>query len=130
MERLVEYLLGVVESSYEDLAHLVPCGSFLGLFDERPIKRLRSDRALPGGAPRLLFEFDNGENTCQSITRLALEAIDSGGAPTLDVLRTVVDAVRSTHDASAVLDIGFRALFEIYQHRLDHHSANRYRAEA
>ncbi|KAJ2767639.1 hypothetical protein IWQ56_003252, partial [Coemansia nantahalensis] len=128
--RLVEYLLGVVESSYEDLAHLVPCGSFLGLFDERPIKRLRSDRALPGGAPRLLFEFDNGENTCQSITRLALEAIDSGGAPTLDVLRTVVDAVRSTHDASAVLDIGFRALFEIYQHRLDHHSANRYRAEA
>ncbi|KAJ1730490.1 hypothetical protein LPJ61_002986, partial [Coemansia biformis] len=145
MESLGEYLLGVVESSYEDLAHLVPCGSFLGLFDERPIKRLRYERPalggtlgaparqqppLANGTPRLLFEFDNSEATCQSITRLALEAIDSGGISTVDVLRAVVNAVRSTHDASAVLDIGFRALFEIYQRRLDYHSANRYSSES
>ncbi|KAJ2159893.1 hypothetical protein GGF46_002675 [Coemansia sp. RSA 552] len=129
MERLVEYLVGVIESSYEDLEHLVPCGSFLGLFDERPIKRARY-RAVPGGGTATtLFEFDNSEATCSAITRLALEAIDTEGVPAVEAVRAVVDAVRSIHDASAVLDIGFRSLFEIYQKRLDYHSANRYRSE-
>ncbi|KAJ2313586.1 hypothetical protein IWW51_006097, partial [Coemansia sp. RSA 2702] len=121
MDRLVAYLVGVVESSYEDLAHLVPCGSFLGLFDERPIKRAR--RTVPGTGGGL-FEFDNSEATCTGIAQLAQTAISQGAAAT-DVLRAVVDAVRSVHDASAVLDIGFRALFEIYQQRLQYHSANR-----
>ncbi|KAJ2350521.1 hypothetical protein GGF43_004290, partial [Coemansia sp. RSA 2618] len=132
MDRLVEYLAGVVESSYEDLAHLVPCGSFLGLFDERPTKRVR--HAVPGAAgstawQRGLFEFDNSEATCDTIAQLTQTAI-SQGARAAEVLRVVVDAMRSVHDASAVLDIGFRALFEIYQQRLQYHSANRYRAEA
>ncbi|KAJ2267569.1 hypothetical protein J3F81_005041, partial [Coemansia sp. RSA 371] len=133
MERLVEYLTGVVESSYEDLAHLVPCGSFLGLFDERPTKRARrtDPRFGSSSAPHQqgLFEFDNSEESCDTITHLTQTAI-SQGARAVDVLRVVVDAVRSVHDASAVLDIGFRALFEIYQQRLQYHSANRYRVEA
>ncbi|KAJ2367462.1 hypothetical protein H4S02_010273, partial [Coemansia sp. RSA 2611] len=97
MDRLVAYLVGVVESSYEDLAHLVPCGSFLGLFDERPIKRAR--RTVPGTGGGL-FEFDNSEATCTGIAQLAQTAISQGAAAT-DVLRAVVDAVRSVHDASA-----------------------------
>ncbi|KAJ1935673.1 hypothetical protein FBU59_005310, partial [Linderina macrospora] len=44
----------------------------------------------------------------------------------VDVLRAVVDGVRNIHDASGVLDIGFRALFEIFQQRLEYHCANRY----
>ncbi|KAJ2809018.1 hypothetical protein H4R20_000441 [Coemansia guatemalensis] len=141
METLVEYLTGVVESSYEDLEHLVPCGSFLGLFDERPIKRTRvSDSSGgwqqpkhhpqgPTAAAFGLLDYDNSEATGDAITRLTLEAIGDNTVTAVDVLGTVVDAVRSTHDASAVLDIGFRSLFEIYQRRLEYHSANRYRAE-
>ncbi|KAJ1996752.1 hypothetical protein GGI06_006683, partial [Coemansia sp. S85] len=121
MDKLVHYLLDVIRSSYQDLEYLVPCGSFLGLFDERPIKRTRTD----GSATRA-FEFDDSESTCNSIGRLTLDAIDTGKMPAVDVLRVVVDAVRNIHDASAVLDIGFRSLFEIYQKRLAYHCANRY----
>ncbi|KAJ2548522.1 hypothetical protein EV175_004796, partial [Coemansia sp. RSA 1933] len=135
MEQLIQYLLSTVESSYEDLAHLVPCGSFLGLFDERPIKRTRlsgpalhsSAAAVPSSQP--LFEFDNNETTCTAITRLTLNAIDAGVVPAVDVLRTVVDAVRNIHDASAVLDVAFRSLYDIYKGRLEYHCANRYKAE-
>ncbi|KAJ2035965.1 hypothetical protein H4S03_003963 [Coemansia sp. S3946] len=119
MDKLVQYLLDVIQSSYQDLEYLVPCGSFLGLFDERPIKRTRTD------GPRV-FEFDDSESTCNSIRHLTLTAISSGTMPAVDVLRVVVDAVRNIHDASAVLDIGFRSLFEIYQKRLSFHCANRY----
>ncbi|KAJ2347497.1 hypothetical protein GGH92_003183, partial [Coemansia sp. RSA 2673] len=101
MDKLVQYLLDVIQSSYQDLEYLVPCGSFLGLFDERPIKRTRTD------GPRV-FEFDDSESTCNSIRHLTLTAIASGTMPAVDVLRVVVDAVRNIHDASAVLDIGFR----------------------
>ncbi|KAJ1799104.1 hypothetical protein LPJ59_002062, partial [Coemansia sp. RSA 2399] len=132
MEQLMRYLLSTVESSYEDLAHLVPCGSFLGLFDERPIKRTRL-----GGPPQAgvaasslpLFEFDNNETTCTAITRLTLKAIAAGAVPAADVLRTVVDAVRNIHDASAVIDVAFRSLYEIYKKRLEYHCANRYNEE-
>ncbi|KAJ2107814.1 hypothetical protein GGI16_001380, partial [Coemansia sp. S142-1] len=58
MDKLVQYLLDVIQSSYQDLEYLVPCAS--------------------------------------------------GTMPAVDVLRIVVDAVRNIHDASAVLDIGFR----------------------
>ncbi|KAJ2444295.1 hypothetical protein GGF42_006349, partial [Coemansia sp. RSA 2424] len=122
MDILVQYLVGVIQSSYQDLEFLVPCGSFLGLFDERPIKRTRTN----GPAATRAFEFDDSESTCNSIGRLTLEAMNSGKMTTVDVLRVVVDAVRSIHDASAVLDIGFRSLFEIYQKRLLYHCANRY----
>ncbi|KAJ1665374.1 hypothetical protein IW140_001453 [Coemansia sp. RSA 1813] len=132
MEQLIQYLLSTVESSYEDLAHLVPCGSFLGLFDERPIKRTRlSGQPRPGttASSLPLFEFDNNETTCNVITRLTLSAIKAGTVPAVDVLRTVVDAVRNIHDASAVIDVAFRSLFEIYKKRLEYHCANRYNAD-
>ncbi|KAJ2650904.1 hypothetical protein IWW40_002166 [Coemansia sp. RSA 1250] len=133
MNGLVEYLVGVVESSYEDLAHLVPCGSFLGLFDERPVKRIRKT-ALQANANGLgwqnaLFEFDTSEATFRAILQLTQEAL-AQGAKAADVLRIVVDAVRNIHDGSAVLDIGFRVLYEIYQQRLQYHSVNRYRTDA
>ncbi|KAJ1956201.1 hypothetical protein GGI12_005368, partial [Dipsacomyces acuminosporus] len=157
MQHLNDYLIGVIESSYQDLAHLVPCGSFLGLFDERPIKRTKLSStapmaigtfstAPPAGiningpgiskqqqqqqrhvpAPAYSgFEFDDSETTCTLITQLALSAISSS-VPPAEVLKAVVDAIRNIHDASPVLDIGFRSLFEIYQSRLGYHCANRY----
>ncbi|KAI9504068.1 hypothetical protein GGI25_001379 [Coemansia spiralis] len=130
MEQLIRYLLGTIESSYQDLAHLVPCGSFLGLFDERPIKRTHLSDSVPAGSatPSPLFEFDNNETTCNAVTSLTLNAINSGAVPAVEVLRMVVDAVRNIHDASAVLDVAFRSLFEIYQKRLEYHRANRYNA--
>ncbi|KAJ1953017.1 hypothetical protein EC988_003233, partial [Linderina pennispora] len=129
MDQLNSYLVGVIESSYEDLAHLVPCGSFLGLFDERPVKRTRLSKPQLGETGHRVaiggtFEFDDSESTCTAITRLAKAAMTE--TPPVDVLRTVVDGVRNIHDASAVLDIGFRALFEIFQQRLEYHCANRY----
>ncbi|KAJ2585799.1 hypothetical protein EV177_009881, partial [Coemansia sp. RSA 1804] len=114
---------------YEDLAHLVPCGSFLGLFDERPIKRTRLNGPPSAVSSLPLFEFDNNETTCNAITTLTLNAIESGTIPAVDVLRTVVDAVRNIHDASAVIDVAFRSLFEIYKTRLEYHCANRYNAD-
>ncbi|KAJ2515303.1 hypothetical protein GGI11_003800 [Coemansia sp. RSA 2049] len=129
MEQLVSYLLSTVESSYEDLAHLVPCGSFLGLFDERPIKRTRLNGPPSAVSSLPLFEFDNNETTCNAITTLTLNAIESGTIPAVDVLRTAVDAVRNIHDASAVIDVAFRSLFEIYKTRLEYHCANRYNAD-
>ncbi|KAJ2787098.1 hypothetical protein GGI15_000974, partial [Coemansia interrupta] len=127
MEQLAHYLVGVIESSYQDLAHMVPCGSFLGLFDERPIKRSRVDGS--GGSAWTQntggFDFDDSETTCRSIRQLTLGAIEAG-TPAVQVLRLVVDAVRSMHDGSAVLDMGFRALFEIYERRLEFHCAMRF----
>ncbi|KAJ1947460.1 hypothetical protein GGF37_000400 [Kickxella alabastrina] len=127
MDQLIEYLVGVIESSYQDLAHLVPCGSFLGLFDERPIKRTRPNPHTT--TSQGLFEFDDSEVTCKRILTLTLQALNTG-TPAPDVLRVVVDAVRSIHDGSAVLDMGFRSLFEIYQGRLAYHCANRFREKA
>ncbi|KAJ1645989.1 hypothetical protein LPJ64_002502 [Coemansia asiatica] len=137
MEQLAQYLVGVIESSYQDLAHMVPCGSFLGLFDERPTKRSRVDgimglNAAGGWTQRPspgLFEFDDSETTCRSIRELTLSAIKNG-SPAVDTLRLVVDAVRNIHDGSAVVDIGFRALFEIYTSRLEYHCANRFQGQA
>ncbi|KAJ1797594.1 hypothetical protein LPJ75_007015, partial [Coemansia sp. RSA 2598] len=72
MEQLAQYLVGVIESSYQDLAHMVPCGSFLGLFDERPTKRTRVDGSIgldaaggwsQGSSSSRLFEFDDSETT-------------------------------------------------------------------
>ncbi|KAJ1849391.1 hypothetical protein LPJ57_008368, partial [Coemansia sp. RSA 486] len=138
MEQLARYLVGVIESSYQDLAHMVPCGSFLGLFDERPTKRTRMDSFIgldtangswSQESPSGLFEFDDSETTCRSIRELTLNAINNG-SPAVDTLRLVIDAVRNIHDGSAVLDIGFRALFEIYTSRLEYHCANRFQGQA
>ncbi|KAJ2727126.1 hypothetical protein GGI07_000010 [Coemansia sp. Benny D115] len=118
MDQLVSYLVGVIESSYQDLSHLVPCGSFLGVFDERPVKRQRVGAA---------FEFDDSETTCTRIQQLTQQAIASQPASAAaDVLRVVIDAVRCMHDGSAVLDIGFRALYEIYTGRVEHHCRTRF----